>query len=104
MISPHWHALLHPFVLDDPSEEQLSGTAYLNTTHQEARSLLRVARLRLGWSQHDVADALAQLDPGAAIAQKTVSRWECGMQKPSPRYRKRLCQIFGVTADQLGLL
>lgn len=104
MISPHWHSLLHPFVLDTPSEEQRADVPSLSPTPQKAGSLLRAARLHLGGSQNDVAAALAQLDPGAAVDQKTVSRWECSMQKPSPRYRKRLCQVFGRTADQLGLL
>jgi transcriptional regulator with XRE-family HTH domain/tetratricopeptide (TPR) repeat protein len=65
---------------------------------------LRCARLQRGWSQQRVADLLNQL-PGATRADRElVYRWEAGKRTPSPFYRERLCQVFRMTADQLGLV
>jgi transcriptional regulator with XRE-family HTH domain len=65
---------------------------------------LRRARLQRGWSQQRVADQLNQL-PGATRADRElVYRWEAGKRVPSPFYRERLCQVFRMTADQLGLV
>jgi transcriptional regulator with XRE-family HTH domain len=33
-----------------------------------------------------------------------VSRWERGITKPHPYFRRRLCQLFGKTETELGLL
>jgi hypothetical protein len=70
---------------------------------------LKQHRLLRGWSQQDVSDRLYALcaadgKSGVGISCKTVSRWECGEQKPSPLYRKYLCQLYGLTADRLGLV
>jgi transcriptional regulator with XRE-family HTH domain len=33
-----------------------------------------------------------------------VSRWECGETFPSPYFRERLCLLFGLDIEALGLL
>src|SRR5947209_5971033 len=60
--------------------------------------LLRRARLERGWTQKDVADRIgAPLD-------LNVTRWERGTAAPSAYYLQRLCELFGKSADELGLL
>src|SRR5947199_7430470 len=58
---------------------------------------LRHARYLKGWTQSDLA---AALDTDF----ETVSRWERGIALPSPFYREKLCDLFGKTAEELGLL
>lgn len=58
---------------------------------------LRAARQHRGWSQ----DHLAVLVDTNAF---TVSRWERGIACPSPFYVQRLVEIFGQSAEALGLL
>ena len=42
---------------------------------------------------------------GAARADRElVYRWEAGKRMPSPFYQERLCQVFEMTAEQLGLV
>jgi tetratricopeptide (TPR) repeat protein/transcriptional regulator with XRE-family HTH domain len=50
-----------------------------------------------GWSQKYVAD---QIGTDAF----TVNRWENGVTFPTPHYRQLLCQIFGKSVEELGLL
>jgi transcriptional regulator with XRE-family HTH domain len=57
---------------------------------------LQEARALKGWSQEELA---AQL--GTTF--ETVSRWERGIMLPSPYFRTRLCAVFGLTAEALGL-
>jgi transcriptional regulator with XRE-family HTH domain len=59
--------------------------------------VLRQVRALRGWSQMVLA---RQLDTST----KNVSRWERGETVPSPYYRERLCQLFGLDARSLGLL
>ena len=33
-----------------------------------------------------------------------VYRWEAGKRSPGPFYRERLCQVFKMTAEELGLV
>jgi tetratricopeptide (TPR) repeat protein/transcriptional regulator with XRE-family HTH domain len=58
--------------------------------------LKRERKLR-GWSQQYVA---MQID----AARYYVSRWEIGIVSPSPDYRRKLCELFGMNAKELGLL
>ena len=58
--------------------------------------LLKAERKQLGWSQVQVAEALG-------ISVRTLRRWEQGLVVPYPYYRKRLCALFGKTAQELGL-
>jgi predicted ATPase/DNA-binding CsgD family transcriptional regulator/transcriptional regulator with XRE-family HTH domain len=58
---------------------------------------LRRARLQMGLTQSELAEKV-----GTTF--ETVSRWERGIKVPSAYYRRRLCDIFGKTAEELGLL
>ncbi len=60
--------------------------------------LLRQARLEHGWTQKDVADRI-----GAPL-NLNVNRWERGTSKPSAYYIQKLCEVFGKTPAELGLL
>lgn len=60
--------------------------------------LLRSARLERGWTQKDVADRIgAPLD-------LNVTRWERGTSRPSAYYVQKLCELFGKSVSELGLL
>ena len=59
---------------------------------------LRQARLERGWTQKDVADRI-----GAPL-NLNVNRWERGASKPSAYYVQKLCEVFGKTPAELGLL
>ncbi len=60
--------------------------------------LLRKARLERGWTQKDVAEKIgAPLD-------LNVTRWERGNARPSAFYVQKLCELFGKSATELGLL
>src|SRR6266480_1261911 len=60
--------------------------------------LLRMARLERGWTQKDVADRIgAPLD-------LNVTRWERGTAWPSAYYVQKLCELFGKSVGELGLL
>ncbi len=58
---------------------------------------LRRARRERGWTQQEVADRI-----GAPLA-LNVTRWESGMTRPSAHYVQRLCDLFGKSAEELGL-
>ncbi|HZR40906.1 MAG TPA: tetratricopeptide repeat protein, partial [Ktedonobacteraceae bacterium] len=60
--------------------------------------LLRQARLQRGWSQQHLADLLGA--PGAYM----VNRWEQGSIFPSQLYRDRLCTLFHMQPEDLGLM
>jgi len=60
--------------------------------------LLRTARKERGWTQRDVADRI-----GAPLA-LNVTRWEGGTAFPSAHYIEKLCQVFGRSAKELGLV
>jgi transcriptional regulator with XRE-family HTH domain len=71
------------------------------------RPRLRELRQEAGWTQQQLADKLAHLawahgQGHAAVNADMVAKWERGVKGISPRYRALLCQLFGVTADQLG--
>ena len=60
--------------------------------------LLRDAREAHGWSQQELADHIGA--PRCFM----VSRWEGGVTSPSSYYRKKLCELFGKNAQELGLV
>jgi transcriptional regulator with XRE-family HTH domain len=64
----------------------------------EAPNRLAELRKRAALTQQEVAQ---QVGPPVTAGQ--VSRWERGEQSPSPRYRRRLAEVFGVTVDQLDI-
>jgi len=80
----------------------------MTTPPTAGRSRLRELRTDLGWTQQQLADGLARLawtqgHGHVAVNADMVAKWERGAKGVSPRYRGLLCQLFGVTADQLGL-
>jgi predicted ATPase len=68
------------------------------TGKNTANHLLRDAREARGWSQQELADQIGAPRPFM------VSRWESGLTFPSPYYRKKLCDLFGKCAQELGLV
>jgi len=58
---------------------------------------LRRVRHQRGWTQAELAEQV-----GATF--ETVSRWERGITVPSAYYREKLCDVFGMTAEELGLM
>jgi predicted ATPase/DNA-binding NarL/FixJ family response regulator/transcriptional regulator with XRE-family HTH domain len=59
--------------------------------------LLRRARYQMGLTQAELAERV-----GTTF--ETVSRWERGIKAPSAYYRRKLCDVFDKTAEELGLL
>lgn len=60
--------------------------------------LLRQARLERGWTQKDVANRIG------APQDLNVTRWERGTARPSAYYVQKLCELFGKSASELGLV
>jgi len=58
---------------------------------------LRRARDEQGWTQAELAEKL-----GTTF--ETVSRWERGKKAPGAYFRRKLCDVLGKTAEELGLL
>jgi tetratricopeptide (TPR) repeat protein/transcriptional regulator with XRE-family HTH domain len=58
---------------------------------------LKAQRLRKQWSQVYVATMIGTNDV-------TVSRWENGTNFPSLYYQQKLCELFGKSAEELGLV
>ncbi|GCE29931.1 tetratricopeptide repeat protein [Dictyobacter alpinus] len=57
---------------------------------------LRLQRALRNWRQQDLAD---QLD----VTLTTIQRWERGIQEPRTYYRVKLCDLFGLPPQELGL-
>ena len=58
---------------------------------------LRQERQRRGWSRQYVAEQIGAADP------KTIGRWERGVAFPSAYFLQRLCTLYGMLAQDLGL-
>ncbi len=58
---------------------------------------LRNERQRRGWSRQYVAEQIGVADP------KTIGRWERGVAFPSAYFLQRLCTLYGMFAQDLGL-
>jgi tetratricopeptide (TPR) repeat protein/transcriptional regulator with XRE-family HTH domain len=67
------------------------------TPRRLPNALLRRAREERNWSQQEVADQI-----GTTLV--NVSRWERNVTSPQPYYRQKLCDLFGKSAHELGLL
>ncbi len=82
------------------------GTGPLAVSSSVQYCPLKYQRLLRGWSQQDIVDYLSDRcnaeGKSVGISVNLVSRWETGKSKPSPLYRKHLCLLFGLTAQQLG--
>ncbi len=69
-------------------------------SHQQttpANDRLRLARAQRHWSQEDLADLVG-------TTRVNVSRWEHHVTTPGPYFRQKLCEVFQMTAEELGLL
>ena len=71
------------------------------------RPRLRELRTELGWTQQQLADKLNYFawthgQGHTAVNADMVAKWERGAKGISPRYKALLCQLFGVTPEQLG--
>jgi transcriptional regulator with XRE-family HTH domain len=72
------------------------------------RPRLRELRCEAGWTQQQLAEKLAYFawtrnHQRVAVNADMVAKWERGAKGISSRYRALLCQLFGVTAEQLGI-
>src|ERR671932_37462 len=72
------------------------------------RPRLRGLRTEAGWTEQQLADKLnyfawTQGQGRAAVNADMEAKWEPGAKGISPRYKALLCQLFGVTPQQLGL-
>lgn len=61
-----------------------------------ANTKLRAARIRKFWTQEHLAEEVG-------VTFVTISRWENGVQRPSPYAVKKLCQVFEASAEELDL-
>jgi transcriptional regulator with XRE-family HTH domain len=66
------------------------------TAKGSPKQRLAAERMRRRWTQLEVADQLGTT-PG------NVSRWERGITSPGPYFRRKLCELFGRSAHELGL-
>lgn len=64
---------------------------------EQPHSRLRRARELRNWSQETLAEKIGTIS-------MNVSRWERGKTRPLPYFREQLCQLFGMSALDLGLL
>jgi tetratricopeptide (TPR) repeat protein/transcriptional regulator with XRE-family HTH domain len=62
----------------------------------QPRLRLTEARTRKNWSQHDVANRIG-------TTHVNISRWERGITKPGPYFRRKLCELFGKSEGELDL-
>ena len=58
---------------------------------------LKAARVNAGLSQKDVATSLK-------VSNKTISSWENGETFPSAKNISRLCEMYGVSYDDIIFL
>jgi transcriptional regulator with XRE-family HTH domain len=78
-------------------------------TERSANRRLRRARDARGWSQREAADQLQRLmtsygETQVGVDENTIGRWERGVRRPDPRYRRYLCQLYGKQAGELGFV
>jgi transcriptional regulator with XRE-family HTH domain len=78
--------------MNNGTNEQVIPTKNLHPNER----LKRERELR-GWSQGEIAEKIG-------TDQKVVSRWECGISRPSPYFRKKLCDLYGKNTEELGLI
>jgi WD40 repeat protein/transcriptional regulator with XRE-family HTH domain len=65
--------------------------------HLPFHDQLRYERERRGWSQADLAEKVG-------CDTKTVGRWESGERIPRSYHRQALCELFGKSPEELGLV
>jgi transcriptional regulator with XRE-family HTH domain len=65
-----------------------------NNEVRRRKMTLRELRQAAGLRQEDVAKKLN-------VDQTAVSNWERGKNPPLPKYRKKLCKMYGCTEEEL---
>ncbi|GHO43316.1 helix-turn-helix domain-containing protein [Ktedonospora formicarum] len=65
-------------------------------TEPQPRLRLTEARIARSLSQQEVAEQIGS-------THVNVSRWERGITRPNPYFRRKLCQLFGRTTEELDL-
>ena len=79
----------------------------MSPTTEDPVSKISLQRLRTtsSFSQHEVAEAINELaskqGKSAGVTANTVSRWERGITRPSPLYRRLLAELYDVPVEQL---
>src|SRR5436305_3247049 len=68
-----------------------------NAATRPSNERLRQERQRRGWSREYVAEQIGIADV------KTIGRWERGIAFPRAYYLQKLCALFGMLAQDLGL-
>lgn len=68
-----------------------------HSTKHSTRSRLIEARKDRKWSQQEVASRIG-------TTSNNVSRWELGQTTPGPYFRAKLCALFGISVEELGLV
>lgn len=68
-----------------------------NTARMLPNEQLRRERQRRGWSREYVAEQIGIADS------KTIGRWERGVAFPSSYFLQKLCTLYGMLAQDLGL-
>ncbi|HMC07824.1 MAG TPA: helix-turn-helix transcriptional regulator [Actinomycetota bacterium] len=74
-----------------------------------ANERLRAQRTLRGWSQEDVVRGLVRVgielgERQLGVSRQLISRWEREGTTPRAPYPKLLCQLFGTSAEELGLV
>jgi transcriptional regulator with XRE-family HTH domain/tetratricopeptide (TPR) repeat protein len=74
-----------------------------------ANERLRAQRILRGWSQEDVVRGLVRVgielgERQLGVTRQLISRWEREGTVPRAPYPKLLCQLFGTSAEELGLV
>lgn len=71
-------------------------------------TLLRRQRELRNFTLQDVADKLYEMcikeGRESGISADTVGRWERGVSQPEAHYRAKLCELFGKSTTELGLI
>ena len=69
---------------------------HIPETDPQPRLRLTEARISRGWSQREVARRIN-------TTYVNISRWERGITRPTPYFRRKLCQLFGKSEQELDL-
>jgi len=85
------------------------GSAVIGGDRRGPNPLLRRHRLARCWSQQEVADRLLRIaaaggQRGLLCTADQVGRWERGTRHPRFPYTMLLCDLYQVSAEQLGLI
>jgi len=69
---------------------------------QTERFKFKSMNFLLTTARHESCLTQAQLAQKLDVPALSISRWESGRTIPSPYYRKKLCELYGKTPEELG--